>query len=280
MEYFKKILKFTQLGLKKHLYKEVIKLYKEEDIINHSKFLYVKGELPILLLAHLDTVHSQLVKTILYDQEQNLMWSPEGIGGDDRCGVYAILSLLKKGYKPFVLFTTDEEIGGYGAKAFVAYDKENNLELVDKIKYIVQLDRKGQKDSVYYNCNNKSFKTYIDKFGFEEDSGSFSDISIIAPYFKIAAVNLSIGYYNEHRLYEYINLNHMYETMNKVENLILDIENSCYYEYRTNLCDNVNDELMTYYNQLYERSQKLKITNVSLDEYPLFKKELNKKDKD
>ena len=35
-------------------------------------------------------------------------------------------------------------------------------------------------------------------------SGSFGDISILAPYLKTAAVNLSAGYYNAHRKHELI----------------------------------------------------------------------------
>lgn len=36
--------------------------------------------------------------------------------------------------------------------------------------------------------------------------GSFSDISIIVPELKVAAVNISAGYYCEHSRYEYVDL--------------------------------------------------------------------------
>ena len=65
-------------------------------------FVYGKGEIPILLVAHLDTVHKHQPEDIYFDSEQGVMWSPDGIGGDDRCGVYIILRLLKK-YKPFLI---------------------------------------------------------------------------------------------------------------------------------------------------------------------------------
>ena len=61
-----------------------------KDIIETKNYVYAKGDIPILLVAHCDTVHKKLPETILFDKRQKMMWSPEGIGGDDRCGVIAI----------------------------------------------------------------------------------------------------------------------------------------------------------------------------------------------
>ena len=46
------------------------------------------------------------------------MMSPQGIGGDDRAGVYMILRLIQD-LHCHVLFCEAEETGGHGAKAFV-----------------------------------------------------------------------------------------------------------------------------------------------------------------
>ena len=48
----------------------------------------------------------------------------------------------------------------------------------------------------------------------------FSDISIIAPYLKIAAVNISVGYYNQHNAHEYIDLNIVYININRIRKII------------------------------------------------------------
>lgn len=255
MKQFEEILKLNQKELKKLLYNELLKVYSNEDILNHPKFLYAKGQIPLMLVAHLDTVHREPIKILLHDKEQNLMWSPQGIGGDDRCGVYIILSLLKKGFIPYILFTTDEEIGCIGAHEFANYIKQNDIISDKDLKYIVQLDRRGAKDSVFYRCNNEDFKKYINTFGFHEEIGSFSDISIVAPTLKVGAVNLSVGYYNEHGFKEYISIDDMLNTMNKVEQMILDINNTTHYVYRIT---NVDDDISTYYEQLYKRSEQLK----------------------
>lgn len=212
---FKKILKMTQKELKSFCAFELRKYYKKID--NRKKFIYCKGELPVLMVAHLDTVHKETPKDIFHDQEQNVMWSPQGIGGDDRCGIYAILTLLKRGLRPHVLFTCDEEIGGVGASEF----SKSGIPL-DNVKYLIELDRRGEKDMVFYECGNEDFINYVESFGFEEDYGSFSDICYISPVYDLASVNLSIGYYNEHQLQEHIKLNHMMTTIDKVEAMLKD----------------------------------------------------------
>lgn len=222
---FKRILQKTQKELKNFCFGELRNYYKHVE--NRKKFIYCKGELPILLVAHLDTVHKQIPKDIFYDKEQGVMWSPQGIGGDDRCGIYAILTLLEKGYRPHVLFTTDEECGGIGATAFA----KANIPLKD-VKYFIELDRRGHNDCVFYDCGNEEFYAYVETFGFEEDWGSFSDICEISPVYDIASVNLSIGYYNEHRTEEYINVNHMNDTIDRVAKMLDDAKNAKAYDYQ------------------------------------------------
>lgn len=215
---FKTILKTTQKELKAFCASELKKYYK--GVQNRKAFIYCKGELPVLLVAHLDTVHKQKPTAIYHDQEQDVMWSPQGIGGDDRCGIFAILTLLERGYRPHILFTTDEEIGGVGAQAFVTA----NIPL-DGVKYMVELDRRGEKDMVFYDCGNEDFMAYVGQFGFEEEYGTFSDISTLSPAYDLASVNLSIGYYQEHRTEEHIKLKHMMATVDKVELMLLDSVN-------------------------------------------------------
>lgn len=194
---FEKIIKQAQRMLKKLLITELTRMgYKPQA---KKGFLYAKGNLPILLVAHLDTVHKETVKTICYSADGNILMSPEGIGGDDRCGVYMILQIIKK-HCCHVLFCEDEEIGGNGARAF------DESDINPEIHYIVELDRHGSDDAVFYDCDNPEFTKFVTGFGFTEEIGSFSDISIIAPKLKIAAVNISSGYYNEHTRHEYVDM--------------------------------------------------------------------------
>lgn len=195
----------------------------------------VKGEATILLVAHLDTVHREKVKVICYSDDGNILMSPQGIGGDDRCGVYALTELYKLAEcKPWLLFTCEEETGGVGAADFVKWLLAKKLpEGLADIKLIVELDRRGNKDAVYYECDNQDFERYISSRGFETELGSFSDISVIAPAMGVAAVNLSAGYYHAHTQHEYINRGHLNQVMGKVEEIIREsaMEDFPRYEY-------------------------------------------------
>jgi hypothetical protein len=68
---------------------------------------------------------------------------------------------------------------------------------------MIELDRQGRDDAVFYDCDNPEFEEYITKFDFVSDWGTYSDISTIAPSWECAAVNLSIGYFDEHSYAEH-----------------------------------------------------------------------------
>ena len=177
-----------------------------------------------MLLAHLDTVHEKPVKHICMSFDKNILMSPQGIGGDDRCGVYAIVKAHEASpVKPWLLFTCDEEIGGVGADIFADNHSKGNLPTsLDTLKLLIEIDRKGSKDAVYYNCDNSEFEAYIISKGFVTAYGSFSDISIIAPELGVAAVNLSSGYYNAHTLHEYINRKQLEAVIRSIIGIIAD----------------------------------------------------------
>lgn len=192
---FIKICKMPQAELKKYLFKKLRKTH--EDIEWRDGFLYAKGEFPVLLVAHMDTVHKEVVKDVICSDGK--ISSPQGIGGDDRCGIYMILEIVKQ-FNCSVLFCEDEEIGGVGATKFTKSECSNTVDA----HYIIELDRKGNTDAVFYDCDNPDFTDFITKEYFKESYGTFSDISIIAPHLKLAAVNLSSGYYNAHTTLEYV----------------------------------------------------------------------------
>ena len=72
-------------------------------------------------------------------------------------------------------------------------------------------------DAVFYSCDNEDFEDFITKEFYKTSFGSFSDISVIAPFIGCAAVNLSCGYYNAHQKTEYV----------VVEEMAASIEAAC-----------------------------------------------------
>lgn len=203
-----------------------------DNVVETKAYIYAEGDIPIALVAHMDTVFEKQYraynKSILYDKEKGIMWYPRGAGFDDKAGIFAIFKILLDGYRPHVIFTTDEEIGGIGAIELI--EKEEISPFSD-LKYIIELDRQGKNDCVFYDCENIEFTKYVESFGFIESFGSFSDIDIICSEWGIAGVNLSIGYEDEHTQSEVLYVNAMYKTINKVEMMLEDADNAKHYKY-------------------------------------------------
>lgn len=199
---FEKICRMSQKSLKNHV-KQKLQMRYEEVIVDDG-FVYAQGSFPVLLVAHLDTVHSKLPNMILYDKDQNIVSSPNGIGGDDRCGVYMIFEIIKK-FNCSVLFCEDEEDGGIGANKFVKTDLARTLDF----NYIIEFDRANANDAVFYSCDNYDFEKFITRDFYKINYGTYSDICDIAPVIGCAAVNLSCGYYKAHTKDEYVVLSDM-----------------------------------------------------------------------
>ena len=226
----KEILKFTQDELRNKISTELNKYYKE--VITTTEYVAARGEIPIVLVAHLDTVFDERTRhnmLIVEDKEKGILWSPEGLGTDDRAGVAMILTSLEKtNLRPHILFTTDEETLATGAMAVASLEMKEKL--FGKVSYLIELDRQGYKESVFYNCNNPKFEKFINSFGFETEVGTFTDISIICPKWKIAGVNLSVGYYYEHSFIEHFYLGAWIDTLHKVIKM-LKINNNQIWKY-------------------------------------------------
>jgi len=190
---------------------EVVRSYADQEfdadhIVQEPKFLYIKGDIPICLVAHIDTVHDK-VPTEFYRKTDKVgrtyLSSPEGIGGDDRCGIFLLLMVMRSKLRPHFLFLDEEERGGRGAQSFVDWAFRNNSSPV--VNCFVEFDRQGERDVVQYSDMNKELvKVFTSTFKYKEAYGTFTDISILCPSFKISGVNLSCGYYYAHSLREMI----------------------------------------------------------------------------
>lgn len=232
MELLKQLLKKTQKELLQYLSEELPKYYNYNNITATHEYIAARGTIPIVLVAHLDTVFMDEHRKdilIVHDKEQQILWSPQGLGTDDRAGVFMILTLLNETkLRPHILFTTNEETEATGA--FAVADKSTMKRLFGKVSYVIELDRQGYLEAVYYDCNNPDFEDYITSFGFETRAGTFSDISIICPEWEVAGVNLSVGYYFEHSFAEHFYLGAWYNTYKRLIEM-LKVETGKKWEY-------------------------------------------------
>lgn len=211
---YKLIVQCTENDLVEYLGRNIPKIYGKENCVVTKDYIFAKGKVPVLLCAHMDTVFNEPPKDILYNPNKNTIFSPQGIGGDDRSGIYSIIYIIKKlkNFLPCILFTTKEEVGCLGAKKAARELKD----LARGINFAIQIDRKGKDDAVFYNCGNWKFIDFICSFGYKETKGIFSDISVICPEWNIAGVNFSCGYYNNHTKEEVVRVDQMFDTINMI----------------------------------------------------------------
>ena len=194
---------------------------KYDNVIATKDYIVAIGEIPIALVAHMDTVFKTPVSDLYYDQRKGVLWSPEGLGADDRAGIFAIIKILQEGLRPSVILTTGEEEGGVGACALTVTYPDCPI---PGLKYMIQLDRRGTNDCVFYDCYCPEFVDYVESFGFCERWGSFTDISFLMPEWDIVGVNLSVGYEDEHSLVEILNIGPLFDTIHKVKRMLTEKE--------------------------------------------------------
>lgn len=220
---------------KELMYKYLKRYYKK--VINTPSYLMAEGDIPVVLLAHLDTVDEKRTKyEMIYDPKKEIIASLYSLGFDDKAGLVAILKILEAGYRPSVVCCTGEEIGCVGAEQLVR--DYPDCPFAEKPKYLIQLDRRGLTDCVFYDCDNTDFIKYIESFGyFKEAFGSFTDICTIAPSWGMSAVNLSIGYYNEHSRDEYLDVRGWLTSIEQTQIILDDAQKAPFFKYEEKYVD-------------------------------------------
>ena len=201
-----------------------------------EKFWFKKSkvEKAVTLVCHIDTaisdvdrvwnqkemryIETAIRRRIFFDRKLQAFCGPDGLGADDRAGVWGILRVyasLPPELKPNLLFCDEEESGGKGAR-----DAARLLpELKDSL-FFVELDRHGVEDCVFYNAEPDDFVKKIESFGFKKAFGTYSDISTLGREFDLCGANLSVGYFNEHTRYETLYCRELNDTIFKTISLV------------------------------------------------------------
>lgn len=149
------------------------------------------------------------------------MWSPDGAGFDDRAGILVILELLKLGYRPHLLFTNYEEVGGLGANKFI---EDYPTFPVEDCKVFIEIDRQGEEEAVFYQCDCKKWQDFVSSFGFYQMQGTFSDISILMSAYNMCGVNVSAGYWYEHTQCEMLKMDSLEKTVKDLNHLLTRVK--------------------------------------------------------
>jgi len=181
------------------------------------------------VVAHTDTVHQ--IDTINVREEMlpneqgeirkslkayNDDGNPTGIGGDNKCGIFACLELLKELPNLKVAFFVSEETGCHGSRA--ADEK-----FFSNVGYCIQFDAPGNSmvsefcmGVQLFNKQSEFFKgvnevlTENFKGRNKYQSHPYTDVYALKTKFNFSCINFAIGYYQYHTRYEYVVVEDVY----------------------------------------------------------------------
>jgi len=136
---------------------------------------------------------------------------PTGIGGDDKCGVFACLKLLKELPYLKAAFFVSEETGCHGSK-------NANPEFFENVGYAIQFDAPenwmvtekcfGQilfdRDSEFFSVANSVLTESMNQNDMEYMVHPYTDVYALRGLFNFSCINFSIGYYDYHTANEYV----------------------------------------------------------------------------
>lgn len=193
--------KFIRRYVRKHIPGAKIRTDKTGNLY------IIKGIAPSYpcIVAHLDQVQRVHSKDFIPIETKELIfgYSPsqrkqEGIGADDKNGIWIALRCLKKYDTLKVAFFVEEETGCRGSS-------QADMDFFKDARFVIQPDRRGYKDLITHIgwtdlCSDEFLKaTGYEQFGYQETEGAMTDILALKENgLEISCINLSCGYYEPH----------------------------------------------------------------------------------
>src|SRR5436190_4122675 len=184
----------------------------------------VKGEGDVAtypcVVAHMDTVHhiekeGSIMPLVI---DGNIIgFNPAkmqltGIGGDDKCGIWAAIYCMDRLPACKAVFFVDEERGCQGSG-------NCTMGFFADCRYILQADRRGNADfvtDIWGKLSSKEFLDAVDpvlvKWGYKHSDGAMTDVRELRDKgVGISVANMSAGYYRPHSDGEFINIKDLEE---------------------------------------------------------------------
>lgn len=175
-------------------------------VVSHTDTVHGLGEINIReeFLLNAQGVSCPSLKA--YDNHGN----PTGIGGDDKAGVFACLTLLEELPNLKAAFFVSEETGCHGSKFA-------SSEFFENVGYAIQFDAPENWMVTEYCWGQQLFDREAEFFeicneilteGMGEDLEylvhPYTDVWALRGKFDISCINFSIGYYDYHTINEYV----------------------------------------------------------------------------
>lgn len=192
----------------------------------------VKGESDTYpcLACHIDQVQHQHSDDFVCIESHGVIFGyshsermQQGLGADDKNGIFICLEMLKEIDVLKCVFFVDEEIGCIGSSSC-------DMSFFEDCRYIIEPDRRGANDLITSMfCGSVCSEDFIkdirpENFGYKEVQGSITDVgTLVEEGVGISCLNLSCGYYEAHTDHEFTVLEDLRNCMNFVRWIILNI---------------------------------------------------------
>jgi len=181
------------------------------------------------LLAHTDQIETNKGAYRVYESNgvmyglHKIDGSRCGLGCDDANGICVALQMLEELPDLKVIFTTEEEVGAKGA-----VEACFNTDFLYNIRYFLQADRRGASDLITHTNGIDvvtdefilDLSPIINKYGYSENTGTFTDVGELVENVKVCGVNISCGYYLEHTVNEYCKISELENCLNFIYEIL------------------------------------------------------------
>jgi tripeptide aminopeptidase len=163
------------------------------------------------IAAHMDQVQADHSKDFQAIEARDIIigYSPkkrqqQGVGGDDKCGIWIGLKCLERYDVMKLAFFVSEETGCDGSRMA-------DMDFFKDVRFVIEPDRRGAHDLITNImgmplCDMKFIEdTGYKKFGYKEAEGMMTDIEVLKRNgLPVSCINLSCGYYSPHTDEEFI----------------------------------------------------------------------------
>jgi tripeptide aminopeptidase len=202
------------------------------------------------VISHTDTVHDidtiNIVEETLPNAQGEIKLSykaynelgyPTGIGGDDKCGVFACLTLLKELPNLKSAFFVSEETGCHGSlKASeefftnvgygIQFDAPENWMITEKCFGQVLFDR----DTEFFEACDKVLTEGMNQNDMRYMVHPYTDVYALRGKFNFSCINFSIGYYNYHTKNEYVVVEDVFNGIDMGRKMIENLGTKLHYK--------------------------------------------------
>lgn len=179
------------------------------------------------IVAHLDQVQREHSKDFKAIETEDIIfgYSPknrkrEGLGADDKNGIWIALKCLEKYECIKVAFFISEEIGCIGSR-------NADMNFFEDTRFVIEPDRRGFENlitDISYTslCSNDFLRDIgFERFGYKEESGMMTDVLELKERgLGVSCINLSCGYYEPHTHEEFTVKKDLLNCLRLVEHII------------------------------------------------------------